>query len=599
MKKRVADIIMELLAQNGVKDCFAVVGGGAMHLDNALAMHDGINKYFNHHEQACAIAAEAYARLSGRIPLVCVTSGPGGTNALTGVMGAYQDSISMLVVSGQVRYDTTVEDSGLDLRYRGMQEFDIVSTVSKMTKYATMIKDPLAIKQELQKCIDIALEGRRGPVWMDVPLNIQSAVIEEDDCYGAVPLPKAPKISSEEIAWLQNEIAEAQRPVLLAGNGITNSGNLQVFRKFVDVLKIPTLSAALSGDVMYREHPLYFGNVGLIGNRAANFLVQNADLIVVLGSSLGYKVTGFAQELFAPNAKIVAIDIDADEMKKPGLRIARFLQSDLSDFFKDALPYMHAVNIRGEWLEYCGRLRERFSPFEAVVAENIAPDDRVPSYYFWKEYARYESEDGISALGNNTANSAKLQIGVEKKNQRIIANINCGSMGADLPEAIGAAVASGKQVICLTGDGSIMMNLQELQTIKHYGLPVKVVVFSNDGYNAMRQTCKNFFGGLIVGSDPGSGISFPDLADVANTFGFAYRCCGTNAEVAGSLQWLFDTSGLLLLEVKQKLDDPVVPKVMSRMAGDGTMLSPALQDMHPFLNEAEREAWMLGRVEKN
>ncbi|MEG2781747.1 MAG: thiamine pyrophosphate-binding protein [Oscillospiraceae bacterium] len=591
MKKRVADIIMEILVQRGITDCFAVVGGGAMHLDNALALNKDIDKYFNHHEQACAMAAEAYARISGRMAAVCVTSGPGATNAITGVMGCWQDSLPMIVLSGQVRYTLTVGYSGLDLRYRGIQEFDIVHSVKNMTKYAKMIIDPLEIKREVNKAIDIAMSGRRGPVWLDVPLDMQSAIVEEDDLYQIEQIEKEAVASSEDIERILKKLKAAKRPVILAGTGIATSGNIQTFRKFAKSLGVPIIGACIAADAMYSDYDLYYGLSGSIGPRPGNFIVQNADVILALGCSMGYKMTGFAPEYFAPNAHIITVDIDENEMKKPGVRVDDFIKSDLTGFFDVANTIATNIQVDSFWINYCNKLKRRFSPFEP--GENLSKDDRVCSYYFWKMYEKFETEDNISVLGNNTANSAKLQIGIKQENQRIVANNNCGSMGADLPGSIGAAIASRKRVICLTGDGSVMMNLQELQTIKHYNLPVKVVIFSNDGYNAIRQTSKNFFNGVCIGCTAETGISFPNFEKISETFGFEYYHCKCNGDVSTSIEWLFSTSDQAILEVDQRLDDPINPKVMSRILPDGTFSTPALQDMSPFLDKGEYNSYML------
>lgn len=590
MKKRVADIIMELLVQQNITDCFAVVGGGAMHLDNALALNQDITKYFNHHEQACAMAAEAYARMSGKMAAVCVTSGPGATNTLTGVMGCWQDSLPMLVMSGQVRYEISVEKCGLPLRYRGMQEFDIIHSVQNMTKYAVMVTDPLSIKREVLKAIDIAMTGRRGPVWLDIPLDIQSAIVEEDDLYDYEEQVAVLKPDMADIDFIMQKLKDAKRPCLLAGNGIVNSGNLDAFREFADKLDIPVISACIAADAMYMDYPKYYGLSGSIGPRTGNFIVQNADVILSLGCSMGFKMTGFAQDKFAPNAYIISVEVDENEMKKPGIHIEHLIHSDLGAFFELANKHVSPIEVDEEWLAYCDKLKKRFSPFDP--AEGLDPNERVCSYYFWKEYEKYEQDDSISILGNNTANSAKLQIGIKKEKQRIVANNNCGSMGADLPEAIGAAVAAKREVICLTGDGSVMMNLQELQTIRHYGLPIKVVIFSNDGYNAIRQTSKNFFNGLCIGCTKESGISFPSFEYVAKTFGFDYMICHNNAEVGESLKAFFEKEGNVLLEVEQRLDDPVSPKVMSRMNEDGSFATPSLEDMAPFISQEEHDALM-------
>lgn len=591
MRKRVADIIMDILVKNGIDTCFGVVGGGAMHLDNALALNDNINKVFNHHEQASAMAAEAYARISGKMAAVCVTSGPGATNAITGVMGCWQDSLPMLVLSGQVRYAVSIPESGLNLRYRGIQEFDIVHSVQNMTKYVKMITDPLSIKKELDKAIKLATTGRRGPVWLDIPLDVQSAIVEEEDLYEDDYEVELPHIDRNEITEVLSKINKSKRPVVLAGNGIVNSGNLERFRSFIKKIGLPVIDACIAADVMYDEYPLYFGLSGSIGPRTGNFIVQNADVILSLGCNLGFKMTGWEQKAFAPNAYMISVDIDENEIKKPGVRVDKHLHCDLKEFFDLAEDMINPVEVKTEWLKYCNDLKNRFTPYEAI--ENLDMEERVCSYYFWKVYEKYEPEDNISILGNNTACSAKLQIGIKKEKQRIVANNNCGSMGADLPEAVGAAVSSGKQVVCVTGDGSIMMNLQELQTIKHYNLPVKVIVFSNDGYNAIRQTCKNFFNGTIIGCTKETGISFPEFKEVAKTFDMDYMICHKNSELETVLKSFFEKEGRVLLEIEERLDDPVTPKVSSRMNEDGSFLTPSLEDMAPFISKEEHDKWMI------
>lgn len=588
MKRRVADIVMDILVEKGITDCFAVVGGGAMHLDNALALNDNITKYFNHHEQACAMAAEAYARLSGKMAAVCVTSGPGATNTLTGVMGAWQDSLPMIVLSGQVRYEISVPKSGLQLRYRGIQEFEIIPSVKNMTKYAVMITDPLSIKREIYKAIYIAMEGRRGPVWIDIPQDMQNAVVEVEDLYPAdEEIAQYPKVDYANLCTL---LEGAKRPCILAGSGIRSGNVMREFTEFVDRMGIPVIGGAWVADNMYLEHPLYYGPSGNIGPRTGNFILQNADVILTMGNSLGYRQTGFNQEGFAPNATIIMVDADANEAKKPGLNIEMFIHRDLKTFFEEMKSVAVNINLEKQWKDYCNDLKQRFSPYEAV--ENIDMNDRVCSYYFWKVFSDYEPADSILALGNNTANTAKLQIGVQKKDQRVLSNYTCGSMGYDLPAAIGAAVASKKKVYCVTGDGSIMMNLQELQTIKHYDLPVNVVVFSNGGYAAIRQTSKNFFNGVCIGCTEDTGISFPNFEDVAKTFGFIYIKCSSNNEVENAIKELMNSEKRVLLEVEQLYDNPVVPKVMSRLDENGKMQTPALQDMAPFLSEEEMKQLM-------
>lgn len=594
MVKRVADIIMDTLVDYGITDCFAVVGGGAMYLDNALLVCEKMHKYFNHHEQACAMAAEAYARYSGKMAAVCVTSGPGATNTLTGVMGAWQDSLPMIVLSGQVRYEISVPKSGLKLRYRGIQEFEIIPTVKNMTKYAVMITDPLAIKRELVKAIRIAMEGRRGPVWLDIPQDMQNARVEESELYPIEEqLEAVPQLKQEDVTEVIDLLRQAKRPCILGGSGIISSHNRDGFEKLVDKMGVPVIGGSWVADNLYTDHPLYFGNSGNVGPRTGNFILQNADVILTLGNSLGFRQTGFNLEGFAPNAKIIMVDVDAEEAKKPGLHIYKFIHADLKDILAEMLEADCEVQVPTEWLEYCMMLKERFTPFEAT--DDIDMKGRVCSYYFWKMFQKYEEADTILALGNNTANTAKLQIGVKSAGQRVLTNYTCGSMGYDLPAAIGAAVASGKKVYCITGDGSIMMNLQELQTIVQNDLPVNLVVFSNDGYGAIRQTSKNFFDGAYIGCTPDSGVSFPEFAKIADTFGFEYRKCETNAQVEEAVQWLVNSKKRVLLEIEQKFDDPVTPKVMSRLDENGKMMTPSLQDMYPFLPEEDYRELMIGQ----
>lgn len=590
MKKRVADVIMESLVERGITDCFAVVGGGAMFLDNALLHCEKLTKYFNHHEQACAMAAEAYARSTGRLSLVCVTSGPGGTNTLTGVMGAWVDSIPMLVISGQARYAVSVPQSGLKLRTRGVQEFDIVNTVKTMTKYAKLVINPLDIKMEVNKAIDIALSARRGPVWLDIPQDIQSAIVEEDELTPVVRI-EAEVAGDFDLDFLLTELHEAKRPVFLVGGGVAGSNERDLFRKAAERIRIPVVSSLSGADTLYRENELFMGPIGPVGQRAANFAVQNSDLIISIGCSLGFATTGFSQKDFAPKARIVAIDIDAEELKKPGLNYYRQFVCDFRIALGEILEKNAAFEGDEDWLAYCRHLKKRFDPFEAACGKD--QDDRVCAYVFWKEFYNKMDSAFDLVIGNNSAITSVLQIGNLTGNQHIYANYNCGSMGYDVPAAIGVAAGRKKEVILATGDGSLMMNLQELQTICHYNLPVRIIVFENAGYNAIRQTCKNFFKGEMIGCTPETGVSFPDLERVAETFRFNYISCKKNKEIALSLDRFLAASGPTIMEVSQLIDDPVSPKVMSRTDENGRMLSPALQDMYPFIEADELKSLML------
>ena len=595
MKKRVADIIMDILCENGITDCFSVVGGGAMHLNNAFARCDRINKYYNHHEQACAMSAEAYVRMSGKLPVVCVTSGPGGTNTLTGVLCAWQDSLPMLILAGQVRTEISVEATGLPLRQRGEQEYEIVPAVRYMTKYANKIVDALEIKRELQKAIDTALSGRRGPVWLDIPLNIQGAIIEEEDMY---PVQKSndlsPAPSSEDMEFLNRILHEAKRPCILVGSGVRVSNTVERFRSYVDKIKVPVVAGIHVADAHYLEYPLYYGMSGTIGPRVGNFILQNADVIVTIGNSLHLTQTGFNQEAFAPHAKIVMVDIDQNEAHKPGLRIYKLIHADLNRFFEAADRYAEKIEVPEEWISYCNRLKERFPIIE--IPKDLDMKGKVRQNYFWSVFEKKEPEDCIVAFGNSMGVAGVVQKGIQKPEQRLIANFWVGTMGNDLPEAFGAAIAAKREVICTTGDGSIMMNLQELQTIKHYNAPVKIVLFSNQGYGTIRNSCKNFFDGTKVGCDPESGVGMPDFEKIANAFGYHYRKCASNEEAEDCIEWLFASESLAFLEVIQDFDDTFEPKLQSRLLPDNSFATPALHDMAPFIEKEELDRWMLWEV---
>lgn len=596
MKKRVADIVFETLVENGIVDCFSVVGGGAMHLNNAMALNKKINKYFNHHEQACAMAAEAYARYSGKMAVVCVTSGPGCTNTLTGVMGAWEDSIPMIVISGNVRFAISVESTGLPLRYRGLQEFDIINSIKNMTKYAAVITTPSSIKSELQKAISIAMDGRRGPVWLDIPQDIQNAMVDEEQLDADDYCLHHTEIDSDNFNKMADLLNTAKRPCVLFGTGVTCAHLQNEFESFIDRLQIPVVGGAWFGDALYNKHPLFYGLSGNVGPRTGNFILHNADLILVLGNSLSFKQTGYDVESFAPNSKIIMVDVDNNEYLKVNNKVDFFIHADLKDFFKKAEEKKLTAKASKEWMDYCDKLYGFFSAYEG--AKNAMPDERVNKYYFWEIFNQLAPEDLPVALGNSQVGLAANQVGKEYPGQRLISNYICGSMGYDLPAAIGTAVASSRPTVCVTGDGSVMMNLQELQTIRHYNLPIKIIIFENQGYGAIKQTCNNFFQGVKIGCSPDSGISCPDFSEVASAFHFNYRCCHNNEEVHESLEWVFSHDEPLILEVKELLDDPVVPKLMSKLDKNGNMTSPRLYDMFPFVSENDMK-WIMEPSVKN
>lgn len=591
MKKRVADVIFETLCKNGITDCFVVVGGGAMHLDNALSLNTQMHCHFNHHEQACAMAAEAYARYSGKMAAVCVTSGPGATNTLTGVMGAWVDSVPMIVISGNVRYETSIEKSGLPLRYRGLQEFDIINSIQNMTKYSKVLIEPEDVKYEIEKAIAIAMSGRRGPVWIDVPQDIQNSLVNEENLRGYTDVPKLCFCNEDDLKNIELFLKNAEKPCILMGTGIQCTHTEDLFEKLLKKLQVPVIGGAWIGDIFYSEHPLYYGLSGNAGARAGNFILQNSDFILVLGNSLSYKQTGYDIESFAPNAKICMVDVDENEYLKNQFKVDHFIKCDLQFFLPEFEQFLkEKITAPKEWFSYCDKVYNKFSPYEGeITAEK---NSRVNKYFFWRKFLEVMPEDTLIALGNSSVGMGANQIGRRYKKQRMISNYICGSMGFDLPAAIGLAIASNSEVVCVTGDGSIMMNLQELQTIIYKDLPIKIIVFENQGYGAIRQTCKNFFSGKEFGCSPDSGVKCPEFNKIAEAFGYKYDCCYINEDIEEKLNWFRGQDTQCMLEVKQQLDDPVLPKLMSKLDEEGKMTSPKLHDMYPFVSEEDME-WLM------
>ncbi|MCR4584294.1 MAG: thiamine pyrophosphate-binding protein [Lachnospiraceae bacterium] len=589
MKKRVADIVVDTLKENGIKDCFCVVGGGSMHLNNALVLsRDSLALTYCHHESSCSMAAEGYARYSGQMACVCVTSGPGGTNAINGVQGAWVDSVPMIVISGHPRQATTVEASGLKLRSRGVQENDIISMVKGITKYAVLVKDPLDIRRELQKAIDLAMSGRRGPSWVSIPLDVQGARIEEDELRAPEPLSSDTMPSEDSIREIVSVLKDSKRPCILTGSGIRTSDAESGYREFASHLRIPIVGGALQADINYHGERYYYGNSGSIGPRCGNFMLQSADVILVLGNSLSTTQTGFNQEAFAPDAKIIMVDVDSEELKKKEVHAAFPLCSDLNAFFKAWQAYGSDIDAPEDWISHCDMLYKKLSRYELIDRhKDIDKKGKVPSAFFWYTLLNNAEEDAVIALGNSTCITDVLRYGISRAGQRVLVNYKCGSMGHDLPNAIGACIAAGKKpVYCVTGDGSVMMNLQELQTIAYNRLPVRLVVFNNNGYGAIRNTCSNFFEGTYTGCDESSGISFPDFSLVAACFGLPYRCCSDIASLESAVEWLKSAPGACLLEICECENEIREPVIRSKMDENGVFTTPALHDMWPYLDDA-------------
>lgn len=606
MKQRLADYVADFLVTHGVTDCFSVVGGGAMHLNDALGHKEGLHTTYNHHEQACAIAAEAYARLNNKIAAVCVTTGPGGTNAITGVVGGWLDSIPMFVISGQVRYDTTARyaekfTNGLHLRSVGDQEYDIVKSVEPMTKYATMIEDPKDIRYALEKAWYLASSGRPGPVWIDIPVNFQGCQIETDELKGYNPKEDAsqlpPKLDSKIIKSVLDKIKKAQRPVIYAGGGVRLSGAYTEFRKLVDKLNIPVVTYWNSIDLIENEHRLYVGRGGNMGERAGNFAIQNADLVIALGTRLSIRQTGYDFKTWAREAEVIMVNIDQAEFHKHTIHVDLPIWADCKDFI--ALTLSQAEKIAGkvfngeDWIQRCNDWKNRYP----VTLPKHWENQPLTNVYAFINYLSDNLPNGsLTAVSNGACCVVGSQNYIIKKDTRFIINNAIASMGYGLPAAIGLCLAGNKQkTICLEGDGSIMMNLQELQTIVTNKLPIIIFLINNNGYHSIRITQNNLFKEHCkVGiGEESNDLGFPDFKKIANAFNLPYYKARNNREMKKVVSKVLKQQGPLFCEIFTDTEQVWEPKSSAKRLPDGTIVSPPLEDLAPFLPREEFYANMV------
>ncbi len=589
---RLTDYVMKRLVEHGVRHVFMIPGGGAMHLDDSIGLCKDIQFTCNHHEQACAIGAEGYARSSGRLGVAIVTSGPGGTNTITGVTGQWTDSVPVLYISGQIKFETSIESCReLGLRQLGDQEINIVDIVRPITKYAVFVKDPREIKRQLDKAVYIATHGRCGPVWIDIPLNVQSAEIDENSLWEYDPSEDEVTFDHEELTRKVSQAIEllkkSERPVFVAGHGIRISGAQKLFLAVVEKLGIPVLSTFNGVDLIASDHPLYIGRIGTLGGRAGNFALQNSDLLISVGSRNNIRQVSYNWQSYARAAKKIVVDIDQAELKKPTLRPDVEICTDAGLFLEElsnqtaTLEFAHMK----KWHTWC---LERKKRFPTVLPEYKEPNSPINLYYFTQTLTELLDNDDIVVAGNGSACVGLFQSGVVKLGLRMIWNSGCATMGYDLPAAIGACIAHGKKrVICLAGDGSMQMNIQELQTIVYHKLPIKIFYLNNDGYISMKQTQKSFFDGRMVASDEKSGVSFPGITKVAQAYGFNVEVIEAHNTMSERIINVLSTNGPVLCEVKLSHDYIFAPKLSSERKPDGRLVSKPLEDLYPFLEREE------------
>lgn len=608
MKIKVSDYVSQFLVDNGITHAFTVTGGGAMHLNDSLGHQKGLTCVYNHHEQACAIAAESYARIHNKIAALCVTTGPGGTNAMTGVVGGYLDSIPMLVISGQVRYDTTARSTGLNIRAMGDQEFDITKSAAAMTKYAQMLTDPKQIRYCMEKALYIATTGRPGPCWIDIPVNFQGFYVDTDELEGFDPAEYeaqlAPHVTDEQVDAIIDKIKNAKRPVLYAGNGIRISGGYESFKKVVELLNIPVATGWDSIDEIYDEHPLYVGRGGIMGDRAGNFAVQNSDLVFAIGNRLSIRQVGYNWKTWAREAYVIMNDVCEDEMKKPTLHVDMPVWADAKELLEKMAARLEKTGEKvftgNDWIERCQQWKKNYP---VVLPKHYEDKNHANVYAFIKELSSRLSEGQVTVVGNGSACVVGSHAYVIKKDQRFIINSAIASMGYDLPAAIGAAVAehgdkalygrsltddSVKDIILVTGDGSIQMNIQELQTVIHHKMPIKIFLINNQGYHSIRQTQTNLFNKNFVGIGPQSGdLSFPDMSKLAPAYGYPYLSCDGNDKLDETIDKALGMKGPVICEIFVSTEQNFEPKSATKRLEDGTLVSPPLEDLAPFLDRDE------------
>ncbi len=583
---RVTDYIAERLYKEGIEDVFMVTGGGMMFLSDGIASHPKIRAVCNHHEQASAMAAVGYAKYTGKLGVAYVSTGCGATNAITGLLNAWQDSTPVLFLSGQVKKKETVRNSGLKLRQVGVQEADIISIVESICKYSVMVNDPLEIPYHVEKALYLARHGRKGPVWIDIPADVQGAQIDLAKCkkfkpaemkheYKAVP-------TATELSKVEKMLSAAKRPVIIAGQGVRLAEALPEFRAFINKYKIPVVVPFLGVTTLPTAHPQYIGVIGTKGTRGGNIAMQNADLVISMGSKLHVSAIGFEYHLWAREAKKIIIDIDPVEHQKKTITPDLFVNSDIKEFLKRFK--MKPVDLSW-WGKFCLNLRKKYPPCLPEYKKN---KKGISMYYFVDELTKQMKPDATVISDAGSAFYVTSQAMNVRADQRYITSGGQAEMGWTLPAAIGACVARGdKEVLGITGDGSFQMNIQEIQTLVHYKFPVKLFVWNNNGYLSMRTTQSKFFNGRLIGAGPSSGVTLPDTKKIADAYGIKYFKLAKSATLPQDLKKVLAYKGGAIVEVMCDENDAVLPTVSSMRRDDGSMVSKPLEDMFPFLDRKE------------
>lgn len=594
---KLSDYIVSFFEKQQVKDVFMVTGGGSMHLVDSFGKSGKIRYWCTHHEQAAAMAAEGYAKMKNNLCVVLTTSGPGATNAITGALDCYQDSIPVVFISGQAKVKQTVRNAGiLGLRQFGVQEADIIPVVRSITKYAVEVEEPKKIKYHLEKAVYEAKNGRPGPVWLSIPLDVQSATIQESELVGFFEEQEAickTVPEEDDISYFIRLLQSSKRPVIIGGHGIRLADACVQLEQFAAACAIPVVMPIMGIDILEEEHPCNVGRIGTKGTRAGNFAMQNADLIIALGSRLAVSVIGHEYELFGREARVVVVDIDRMEHSKKTISIDQLICCDVKEFLKKMCDFGRALPSFGEWLSICRRWKQKYP----VILPEYENDTNGINYYKFIGMLNQNLEAQMPVVSDaGSAFYAVAQAIEIKKGQRHITTGGTATMGFALPAALGvSAAAPACCVVAVTGEGSLMQNVQEMETLRCYDRNVKVFVMNNGGYFSIRQTQTKFFQSHFVGEGTGSGLSFPSMERLADTFGVAYYKLDRIQACASYLPKILKEKGPALIEVIVTADMEIVPTNASFLRADGALVSKPLEDMYPFLPRDEFYANMLIR----
>ena len=590
---RVADYIADFVANLGVQHVFLVPGGGAMHLVDAMGKNQRITAIPCLHEQACAISAEAYSRINENLGVAVVTTGPGATNAITGVAGAWIESVPLLVISGQVKRSDMLD--GSPLRQKGVQEVDIISMVKSITKYAVIIRQPEDIRRELEKAVHLARSGRQGPVWIDVPLDVQGAPVDSASLSGMDDLPHEESYPmAEDMKQLFALLGRAERPLILAGHGIRLAGAAKRFREIVEYLGIPVVTTWNALDLLPYDHPLLVGRPGVVALRAPNFAVQNCDLLITIGSRLDNIITAYNPRGFARGAKKVVVDVDYHEIEKLDMDLELSLVTDAGTFLKafQAEAATHPSLDFTPWRERCADWKLRYS----ISTEMSFPvEGPVSHFQFIDKLSDAIPPDTLIVTGSSgLAVEVFYTVFRNKPGQRVFLTSGLGSMGYGLPAAIGACFANGgRPMVAIESDGSLQMNIQELATLKAFNLPICLIIMNNNGYASIRNTMRNYFSGRYVGTGPEAGLWLPDLEEVASTYHLPFRRISDASELESGLEEIMAAPRPIIVDMRLVPNEALAPKVAALPQPDGSIISMPMEDMSPLLSLKKLQAEMI------